>query len=57
MQYQVADRVEKKLQELPYFDKVTTYSKPGFMAALVEFRDNTPPGQVPWLFYLVRQAR
>ena len=28
MQAQVADPIEKKLQELPYFDKVTTYTKP-----------------------------
>ncbi|RAI25705.1 efflux RND transporter permease subunit, partial [Rhodoplanes serenus] len=55
MQYQVADRIEKKLQELPWFDKVTTYSKPGFVAALMEFRDTTPPGQVPYLFYMVRR--
>jgi multidrug efflux pump subunit AcrB len=55
MQFQVAERIEKKLQELPWFYKVVTYSKPGFMAALMEFRDTTPPGQVPWLFYLVRK--
>ncbi|MGO3928512.1 efflux RND transporter permease subunit [Rhodopseudomonas pseudopalustris] len=55
MQFQVADRIEKKLQELPSFYKVTTYSKPGFVAAQMEFRDTTPPGQVPWLFYLVRK--
>ena len=28
MQEQVADPIEKKLQELPYFDKVQTYTKP-----------------------------
>ena len=28
MQGQVADRIEKKLQELPYFDKIETYAKP-----------------------------
>ena len=55
MQLQVADRIEKKLQELPWFDKVTTYSKPGIAVAQVEFKDSTPPGQVPWLFYLVRR--
>ena len=32
MQDQVADPIEKKLQELPYIDKVTTYTKPGFTA-------------------------
>src|SRR5215470_15678043 len=55
MQLQVADRIEKKLQELPYFDTVKTFSKPGVLLAQVEFRDSTPPGQVPWLFYLLRR--
>jgi multidrug efflux pump subunit AcrB len=55
MQFQVADRIEKKLQELPWFDKVTTYSKPGIALVKMEFRDSTPPGQVPWLFYIVRR--
>ena len=39
IQTQVADPLEKKLQELPYFDKVQTYSKPGFTALQVTFRD------------------
>ena len=55
MQFQVSDRIEKKLQELPYFDTVKTFSKPGVILAQVEFRDSTPPGQVPWLFYLLRR--
>ncbi|EJW10728.1 Acriflavin resistance protein [Rhodovulum sp. PH10] len=55
MQDQVADRIEKKLQELPYFYRVTTYSKPGFIASQMEFRDTTPPKEVPWLFYLLRK--
>jgi multidrug efflux pump len=55
MQFQVADRIEKKLQELPYFDTVKTFSKPGIVLAQVEFKDSTPPGQVPWLFYLIRR--
>ena len=40
MQTQVADPIEKKLQELPYFDKVTTYTKPSFTAMQVTFKDN-----------------
>ena len=55
MQEQVADPIEKKLQELPYFDKVETYAKPGFTAMQVVFRDNTPPAQVPYLFYVLRK--
>ena len=55
MQDQVSDRIEKKLQELPYFDKVVTYTKPSFTAMQVIFKDTTPPAQVPWLFYLLRK--
>ena len=55
MQTQVADPIEKKLQELPYFEKVQTYSKPGFTAMQVTFRDSTPPKDVPYLFYLLRK--
>ncbi|ACL59247.1 efflux RND transporter permease subunit [Methylobacterium nodulans] len=55
MQDQVADRIEKKLQTLPYFEKVVTFSKPSFAAMQVTFRDNTPAGQVPALFYQIRK--
>src|SRR6516225_2798709 len=55
MQDQVADPIEKKLQELPYFDKVTTYTKPSFTAMQVAFKDNTPARDVPELFYQLRK--
>jgi multidrug efflux pump len=55
MQMQVADPIEKKLQELPGFDKVETYSKPGFTAMQVSFKDSTSPKDVPYLFYLLRK--
>src|ERR1700710_2271301 len=55
MQTQVADPIEKKLQELPYFEKVQTYSKSAFTAMQVTFKDSTPPAQVPYLFYLLRK--
>ncbi len=55
MQEQVADPIEKKLQELPYFDKVTTYSKPSLAVMLVAFKDNTPAREVPELFYQLRK--
>jgi multidrug efflux pump subunit AcrB len=29
MQAQVADKIEKKLQELPFLDRVESYSQPG----------------------------
>ena len=55
MQTQVADPIEKKMQELPFIDKVTTYSKPGFTAMQVAFKDNTPARDVPQLFYQLRK--
>src|ERR1700753_220492 len=55
MQMQVADPLEKKLQELPFFDKVQTYSKPAFTAMQLTFKDSTPPKEVPYLFYLLRK--
>jgi multidrug efflux pump len=55
MQTQVADPIEKKLQELPYFDKVITYSKGSFTAMQVVFRDDAPPAKVPDLFYQLRK--
>src|SRR3977135_3916398 len=42
MQTQVADPIEKKLQELPYFEKVQTYSRPWFPAMQGPCRAATP---------------
>ncbi|HEY1887107.1 MAG TPA: efflux RND transporter permease subunit, partial [Roseiarcus sp.] len=55
MQSQVADRVEKKLQELPWVDKIETYSKPSFASISLTFRDSTPPHEVPMLFLELRK--
>ena len=55
MQSQGAEPMEKKLQELPYFERVQTYSKPGFSAMQVIFKASTPPKDVPYLFYLIRK--
>jgi len=49
MRDQVGDLMEKKLQELPFLDKIDTYTKPGFLAMSVTFKDTTPPSQVPAL--------
>src|ERR1700754_1485734 len=57
MQTRVPHPIEKKLQELPGFEKVQTYSKPAFTAMQVTFRDSTSPKDVPYLFYLLRKKR
>ncbi|SHO65585.1 Multidrug efflux pump subunit AcrB [Pseudoxanthobacter soli DSM 19599] len=54
MQRQVADPIEKVLQEIPHFDKVKTYSRPGSTFMQVQFKDDTPPKDVPALFLRVR---
>ncbi len=55
VEQQVTDRIEKKLQELPYLDNLRSYSKPGESLVFVELRDFTPPKQVPELWYQVRK--
>ncbi len=55
VELQVTDRIEKKLQELPYLDFVRSYSKPGESMVFVEVRDFTPPKLVPELWYQVRK--
>jgi multidrug efflux pump len=55
MRDQVADLVEKKLQTLPYLDKIETYTKPGFLAMQINFKDTTPPKEIPQLFYQLRK--
>jgi multidrug efflux pump len=55
MQLQVTDKLETKLQELPYFDNVTSYTKPGETVIFVSLRDDVPVKQVPDLWYQVRK--
>jgi multidrug efflux pump subunit AcrB len=55
VQDQVAERIEKKLQELPHLDRVETYTRPGFAAITVKLRDDTPPSAVPGIWYQARK--
>lgn len=55
MQNQVADRLEKRLQELEHYDRAETSSRPGLMTMKVILKDNTPPKEVPEEFYQVRK--
>ncbi len=51
----VAEPIERKLQDLAHLDNLTTFVRPGFAATLVTFADNTPPSEVPGLFYQTRK--
>src|SRR5215212_5369094 len=55
MQAQVADKIEKKLQELPFIDRVESYSRPGVSFIRVILSDRTPPSKVKELWYQVRK--
>jgi multidrug efflux pump len=55
IQEQVADKVEKKLQELPYLDRIESYSQPGVSFIRVILLDRTPPARVKELWYQVRK--
>ena len=55
MQDLVADRMEKKLQELRYFDKVETFTRPGYAFVSLSLRDTMPPREKPEEFYQARK--
>lgn len=55
LQTQVVDKIEKKLQELPYLDRVTSYSQPGTAFIQVNLSDTTPPRRVKELWYQARK--
>ena len=55
MQLQVADRIEKRLQELPYFDYVKTYSRPGATVIQLSLKDTVPSRLVPEIWYQARK--
>ncbi len=56
MAEQVADKIEKKLQEVPYADKIRTYTKPGEMLTILQLKDSSPPKDVPQSFYTTRKT-
>jgi multidrug efflux pump subunit AcrB len=55
LQAQAVDKVEKKLQELPYLDRIESYSQPGGAFIRVILSDKTPPAKVKDLWYQVRK--
>ncbi len=52
---QVTDKIEKKLQETPYLDRISSYSRAGESTVMFFAKDSTPPAQVPDVYYQVRK--
>ena len=55
VEQQVTERLEKKIQEVPWFDYTRSYSRPGESMIFVTLKDFTPPTEVPKAWYQVRK--
>src|SRR6184192_3707311 len=55
MQDQVAEPLEKRLQELTWYDRVETTARPGYAYMTVTLKDTTPPSVVQEEFYQARK--
>ncbi|HTH80635.1 MAG TPA: efflux RND transporter permease subunit, partial [Ramlibacter sp.] len=52
---QVTDKLERTLQQVPYADKIRSYSKPGESQIIFQIKDNSKPGDVANVWYTVRK--
>ena len=52
---QVTDKIEKTLQEVPYADKIRSYSKPGESLTIFQLKDSAPPKDVSNSWYQARK--
>src|ERR671912_642199 len=55
MQDLVAEPLEKRLQELTWYDRVETTTRPGYAYMTVTLKDSTPPSVVQEEFYQARK--
>ncbi|MGH7243015.1 MAG: efflux RND transporter permease subunit [Phycisphaerales bacterium] len=55
MQDLVAEPLEKRLQELRWYDRVETITRPGLALMTLQLLDKTPPKEVPEQFYQARK--
>lgn len=55
MQDLVAEPLEKRLQELAWYDRVETSTRPGYAYMTLTLKDSTPPSAVPEEFYQARK--
>jgi len=55
MQDLVAEPLEKRLQELSWYDRVETSTRPGYAYMTLTLKDSTPPSAVQEEFYQARK--
>ncbi|MDO8717414.1 MAG: efflux RND transporter permease subunit [Polaromonas sp.] len=52
---QVTDKLERTLQEVPYSDRIRSYSKPGESQIIFQIKDSSKASEVPNVWYSVRK--
>lgn len=55
MAEQVADKLEKTLQETPYVDSIRSFSRPGETTIIIQLAESTPPKETSNSWYHVRK--
>jgi multidrug efflux pump subunit AcrB len=55
MEELVAEPLEKRMQELRWYDRTETFTRPGLAFSTVHLLDSTPPADVPDQFYQARK--
>ena len=55
MAEQVTDKIEKALQEVPYADKIRSYTKPGESLTILQLADSSPANSVSNSWYQARK--
>ncbi len=55
MAEQVADKLEKTLQEVPHSDIIRTYTKPGEALVIFQIADSAPPKDIQQVWYTTRK--
>jgi len=55
MAEQVTDKLERTLQEVPFADKIRSYSKPGESQIIFQVKDYSKPAEVANIWYTVRK--
>jgi multidrug efflux pump subunit AcrB len=55
MEELVAEPLEKRMQELRWYDRTETFTRPGLAFTTVVLLDSTPPADVPEQFYQARK--
>ncbi len=55
IQDQVAEKIEKRMQELRWYDRTETYTSPGLAFTTLTLLDSAPPSEVKEEFYQARK--